>query len=362
MGQPTATPATRFDNPDMLTAAEPPEHRGLARDEVRLLAATGAGVSHALFRDLPLFLAAGDLLVVNDSATVVAALDARRQGISPSVVHLANELDDGTRVVELRSFPDAAKPVLDASAGEVIEVRGGVRLTLVEPYPVRGGSAPGVGNRLWRARVGGRSLGVALRIHGRPIAYGYLSGRFPLTDYQTVFGVNPGSAEMASAARPFTRALVTRLASCGVGIASVTLHTGVSSQDAGEPPQPERFEVGADATHLVNATKSAGGRVIAVGTTATRALETVADPVGVVAPGAGWTERLISPEDPARVVDGLITGWHNPDASHLLLVESVAGPVLTQRAYAAAYAAGYLWHEFGDSCLLLPAPRRPVPV
>lgn len=112
---------------------------------------------------------------------------------------------------------------------------------------------------------------------------------------------------------------------------------------------------------LVNATRTGGGRVIAVGTTVTRALETVAGADGIVAPAAGWTERVVSPRDPVCVVDGLVSGWHNPDASHLLLVESVAGTELTQRAYAAALANGYLWHEFGDSCLLLPArPRRLV--
>ena len=190
--------------------------------------------------------------------------------------------------------------------------------------------------------------------YGRPIAYGYLDRPYPLADYQTVFATEPGSAEMPSAARPFTTSMVTRLVSVGVGVTAVTLHAGVSSQEAGEAPQPEWFEVGPMAARLVTATREGGGRVIAVGTTVTRALESAAVGDGMVAPTRGWTERVVSRDDPPTVVTGLVTGWHDPEASHLLLVEAVAGPRLTQAAYDAATAGGYLWHEFGDSALLLP--------
>ena len=348
----TERPLTKFGNPDGLTAAAPPEHRGVPRDGVRLLVAAD-GITHARFRDLPRFLRPGDLLVVNTSATVPGELDAVRSAAGPLVLHAATELDDGTWVVELRSAPDAEKPVLDASAGEVIAVAAGISLTLVAPYPHAGSAPVGGGNRLWRARVHG-ALRSTLDRHGRAIAYGYLDRSYPIEDYQTVFGLHPGSAEMPSAARPFTHELVTRLVSSGVMVAPVTLHTGVSSQDAGEAPQPERFEVTPATARLVNMTKAAGGRVVAVGTTSTRALESATGRDGVVTPAAGWTERVITPDDPARVVDGLVSGWHNPDASHLLLVESVAGPALTQQAYAEAFAHGYLWHEFGDSSLFLP--------
>lgn len=158
---------------------------------------------------------------------------------------------------------------------------------------------------------------------------------------------------MPSAGRPFTHELITRLVSRGIALAPITLHTGVSSQEVGEAPLAERFEVSAATARLVNGTRAAGGRVIAVGTTVTRALESAVENGRVVA-RKGWTERVIGPDDPAQVVDGLITGWHDPQASHLLLVESVAGPELTQRAYDAAVAEGYLWHEFGDAALLLP--------
>jgi S-adenosylmethionine:tRNA ribosyltransferase-isomerase len=317
--------------------------------------ATDEGVTHARFRDLPAYLSPGDLVVVNNSATLAAEVDGERPGHGPVVVHVATRLDDGTWVIELRTAPDAAGPVLDASAGEHISLVGWARFSLVEPYPRAGSSPSGVGNRLWRAGFEGpRPLERHLVRYGRPITYGYLDRPYPLAAYQTVFARRPGSAEMPSAARPFTPEIVTQLISQGVVVAAVTLHCGVSSQDAGEAPQPERFEVSPTVARLVNATRAEGGRVIAAGTTATRALESAVGPDGQVRAACGWTERVVSAEDPARVVTGLITGWHNPQASHLLLVESVAGPELTQRAYDAAVEAGYLWHEFGDSALLLP--------
>lgn len=350
-----ASPLTRFESPDDTTAPQPPEARGLTRDAVRLMVATDEGITHARFRDLPAYLAPGDLVVVNNSATLAAEFDGQRVGSGPVVLHAAARLDDGSWVIELRTAPRASAPVLDAAPGERVDLPGGGRIELLEPYPRPGSSPTGIGNRLWRARASGpRSLAQHLIRHGRPIAYGYLDRAYPLSDYQTVFSSRPGSAEMPSAARPFTHELVTRLIAGGVGIAAVTLHTGTSSQDAGEAPQPERFEVSAMAARLVNGTRAAGGRVIAVGTTVTRALESAVGRRGAVEPASGWTERVITPHDPARVVDGLVTGWHNPEASHLLLVESIAGPGLTQRAYDAAVERRYLWHEFGDSALLLP--------
>ena len=337
----------------MTFAAAPPEHRGVARDGVRLLVARSPGdIRHRVFRDLADELTAGDLVVVNTSATIAAEADATSTTHGPVVVHVATRLDDGTFVVELRTAPDARRSVLDAEAGEIVTLDG-TTLTLLRPYPHDRSSPTGVGNRLWRALVSG-DLPATLRNAGRPIAYGYLDHRHPLADYQTVFGIDPGSAEMPSAARPFTTDLVTRLIARGVGVSPVTLHTGLSSQEAGEGPQAERYRVPQVTAEAVNATKARGGRVVAVGTTATRALETVVGGDGRVHAGSGWTERVITRDDPARVVDGLITGWHDPEASHLILVESVAGPELTRAAYDAARAHGYLWHEFGDSALLLP--------
>jgi S-adenosylmethionine:tRNA ribosyltransferase-isomerase len=366
-----AQPNTHFGSPEDHTATEPPEQRGLRRDGVRLMVATPTGIRHTFFNRLGDQLSAGDVLVVNTSATVPGQLDGNRDGAAV-VVHIANRLGDGTRVVELRTAPDASAPVLDGRVSEQIALLTGGVLELIAPYPelrasgiadserdaraaqqIAPKSSPtGVGNRLWRGRLTvPNSISEYLREHARPISYGYLNGSFPISAYQTIFALCPGSAEMPSAARPFSAELVARLVARGVIFAPITLHTGLSSQDAGEAPQPEWFDVSETTAHLVNSSRARGGRVIAVGTTATRAIESAAQPDGMVTAASGWTDLVISPERPVRVVDGLITGWHNPEASHLLLVESVAGAELTQRAYDAAVVEHYLWHEFGDSCL-----------
>jgi S-adenosylmethionine:tRNA ribosyltransferase-isomerase len=348
----TARPLTRFTSGEDRTATEPPELRGLRRDGVRLLVATPTGIRHTVFCRLGDQLRAGDVLLVNTSATVPGQLDGTRDG-SAVVVHVANRLSDGTRVVELRTAPDASAPVLDGRAGERIGLPADGVVELLAPYPQSGSSPSGVGNRLWRGRVTvPENLSHYLREQARPISYGYLGGSFPISAYQTIFALCPGSAEMPSAGRPFSADLVARLVGLGVIFAPITLHTGLSSQDVGEVPQPEWFEVSETTAHLINSSRARGGRLIAVGTTATRAIESAASPDGIVAAASGWTDLVISAERPVRVVDGLITGWHNPEASHLLLVESVAGVELTQRAYDAALAEHYLWHEFGDSCLL----------
>ncbi len=351
-------PATSFTAPRSVFAPAPAERRGVARDRVRLLVADGErGLTHTRFAHLAEHLRPGDAVVINDSATVAAQLDALSDRHGPVVVHLAAPLADGGWVVEVRRAPDADRAVLDAGRDDVLEIAAGAaRLRLVAPYPEAGSSPTGTGNRLWRAEADG-DLAAAARRYGRPISYGYLADRYPLSDYQTVFGRRPGSAEMPSAGRPFTTDLVTRLVAGGVMVVPVTLHTGVSSQEAGEAPQAERFEVTPAAAAVVNAARAGGGRVIAVGTTVTRALESAVEATdggNRLVPARGWTSRVVTPADPPQIVDGLITGWHDPHASHLLLVEAVAGRTLTQRAYAAAVEARYLWHEFGDSALLLP--------
>jgi S-adenosylmethionine:tRNA ribosyltransferase-isomerase len=348
-----ARPLTHFTSGEDRAATEPPESRGLRRDGVRLMVATAAGIRHTAFHRIGDQLRAGDVLVVNTSATVPSQLDARRAG-SAVVVHLGNRLSDGTRVVELRTAPDASAAVLDGRVGERIGIPSSGVVELIAPYPQSGSSPTAVGNRLWRCRVTvPQHLSHYLREQARPISYGYLSGSFSISAYQTIFALCPGSAEMPSAARPFSADLVARLVAQGVIFAPITLHTGLSSQDVGEVPQPEWFEVSETTAHLINSSRARGGRVIAVGTTATRAIESGASADGIITAASGWTDLVISPERPVRVVDGLITGWHNPEASHLLLVESVAGAALTQRAYDAAVAERYLWHEFGDSCLFL---------
>jgi S-adenosylmethionine:tRNA ribosyltransferase-isomerase len=375
-----AAAATRFTLPDELSAARPPEARGLARDQVRLLVADTTRVRHARFRDLPGFLAPGDLLVVNTSGTLPAAVPGATSA-GPVVVHFSAALaGPGAWEVELRTAPDGATPVLDATAGTRVRFADGSHLTLVSPaasphpavppppavppHPVSGGAGGGPelppgAVRLWRAQVHTRHGDVPALLDrlGRAIRYSYVDGEWPLSAYQTVFATRPGSAEMPSAGRAFTPELVTALVSTGVLMAPLLLHTGVSSTEAGEPPQAEWYRVPPVTAGLVGHVRRAGGRVVAVGTTVVRALESATGPDGRVRAGSGRTTLVLGPGRPARVVDGLVTGLHAPHASHLLLLEAVAGPELVQRAYDAAVARRYLWHEFGDLSLLLPHHR-----
>lgn len=348
-----ARPQTQFHRPPGSDAVEPPEAHGVPRDAVRLLVARPGQVCHGLFADLGDFLVSGDLLVVNNSATLPAAVDGHRAG-QLIAVHFSTALAEKLWVVELRPTADEDEHLTDVRPGERIDLPGGGALLIGSSYP-----EPGVdGARLWTARmvIEGPAGGVVpyLTRYGRPIRYSYVPQQWPLRYYQTVFARHTGSAEMPSAARPFSAELVTALVSAGIAIAPVTLHAGVSSAEAGEPPTPELFEVPAATARMVNSAHAARSRIIAVGTTVTRALESAANADGTVRRAAGWTDLVLGPDRPSRVVDGLITGWHDVGASHLLLLEAVAGAELVSTAYHAAVERGYLWHEFGDSALLLP--------
>lgn len=324
-----------FTLPPALEAHEPPEARGLGRDGVRLLVSSPAAVTHHRFTDLPSLLRAGDVLVVNTSATMPAAVAVPD---SPLAVHFSTALPGGAWLVELRSAA-AKAPFRSASAGERYPLFGGGSVTLRRPFS---------SGRLWESDVdtAGRDVPEYLAAFGAPIRYSYVGTRWPISCYQTVFGVTPGSAEMPSASRPFTDRLVTELVSRGVQFAPVLLHTGVASPEAHERPYPERFAVPPTSRALVARARAEGRRVIAVGTTAVRAIETDAD--------EGWTDVIITPERGVRHVDGLLTGFHEPRASHLDMLAAIAGDDLLRETYREAVAGGYLWHEFGDVNLLLP--------
>jgi len=369
--------ALDFALPAGSQATAPAERRGLSRDGIRMLVAHGTATAHHVFADLPDLLAPGDLLVVNTSATLPAALDAARGDGRIQPLHVATELDDGRWVVELRRV-DNTGPAADVRVGARLSLPGGVRLTIAAAHP----NPHAATSRLWVAwpePVTGSATHVLQ--HGRPIRYGYVAEPWPLADYQTVFATHPGSAEMPSAGRPFTDRLVVRLLAAGVAVAPITLHCGVSSPEVHEPPAPERFEVPAATARLVDVTRASGGRVVAVGTTVVRALESAAAATGAgpaateaaatrpaaataatattattapIRPAAGWTDLVLGPDRPARVVVGVITGLHAPGASHLQLLEAVAGRESVAAAYSAALDQGYLWHEFGDTMLFLP--------
>lgn len=336
-----------FHLPQELVAVDPPEERGAGRDDVRLLVTHrgSARPAHRRFTDLTDLLEPGDLLVVNTSATIPAALDAVAEDGTAFALHLSTNLPGDLWTVELRRDGEP----YSQSPGR-LALPGAAHAHLLAPY-VRGRTRA----RLWIASLHAEGpVHDYLFEHGRPISYGKTVPRWGIDRYQTIFATHPGSAEMPSAGRAFSPELVTRLVSRGIGVAPFHLHAGVSSPEFDEPPYEEQYSVPERTATAINATRASGGRVVAVGTTAVRALQTVTDPSGIVHPGSGWTDVVVGPNDRLPAVDGLVTGWHEPRASHLMIVEAVGGRALLERSYLEALEHRYLWHEFGDVHLILP--------
>jgi S-adenosylmethionine:tRNA ribosyltransferase-isomerase len=339
----TTTAATRdpieFELPADLEAREPVEAQGGRRDEVRLLVTRRSDdrVEHTRFTDLPRFLEPGDLVVVNDSGTLPAALLATREDGSTVAVHFSTQLDNAIWVVEPRQVA--------ARRGERLALPGGGVLHLIARYEDS--------MRLWVAavRLGADALSYLAR-WGRPIRYPYVPEEWPIELYQTIFASRPGSAEMPSAGRAFSRRVVEALDARGVGITAITLHTGVASLEQHEAPYAEWFEVTAATARAVNATRARGGRVLAVGTTVLRALESAVSE-GQIQPSRGWTDLVITPDRPITTANAFLTGLHEPEASHLDMLQAFAGAEHVRIAYRAALAGHYRWHEFGDLHLML---------
>jgi S-adenosylmethionine:tRNA ribosyltransferase-isomerase len=337
-----------FERPQELFAARPPEMRGDGRDDVRLLVSAGGGHIHKRFADLPSFLEPGDLLVVNESATLPASLRAGGR-IGDFVLNLSTRFHDRLWLAEPRWDAGRQGP-LPLEEGE-LAVAGSTRVRFVAP-------CPGI-PRLWFVHAE-HSLAGEIARTGAPIRYGYVTEPFELGVYQTMFSRVPGSAEMPSAARPITPRVLRSLSKAGVRTAHVLLHTGVSSLEI-EAPQveaqalyPEPFAVPPETARAVNETRARGGRVVAVGTTVVRALESAWTPGGLRA-ARGFTRVFVHPGTGVRAVDGLLTGLHDPVTSHLAMLSALAGRELVFDAYREAIERRYLWHEFGDSHLILKA-------
>lgn len=351
--------ALDFVLPPDLEAAEPPEARGLARDDVRLMVSNASDdhVLDAQFRDLPSLLSSGDLVVINTSGTMNAALPAIREDGTALELHLSTQLPAGLWTVEVRR-PDgeATRSFSEARAGERLTLPADASAVLVGPYTGNRSTPiePTTSVRLWVASIQlPCQLCCYLSEHGYPIRYSYVRRSWPSSYYQTVYATEMGSAEMPSAGRPFTPEIVTRLVASGIGVAPILLHTGVASLEEHEPPYEELYRVPPWTARAANATRAGGGRVVAVGTTVVRALETVAHPTGRVYPGEGWTDLVISPQRGIRAVDALLTGFHEPKATHLAMLEALVGRKHLEIAYRHALEQGYLWHEFGDLHLML---------
>jgi S-adenosylmethionine:tRNA ribosyltransferase-isomerase len=348
-----------FKIPSELEAHEPPEARGLERDAVRLMVSywSTQRIRHACFSELPDFLDPGDTLVINTSRTINAAVMARRADGSPVEVHFSTGLPSpsGYWIVELRRLVDGStEPLFSAKPGESLQLAGNARLTLVTPYRKAGPSNPAPHVRLWHAKLQA-SIPVDhyLDRYGFPIRYQHVFQEWPLSYYQTVYATEPGSAEMPSAGRAFSLPILERLEAKGVRVVPLILHTGVASAEAHELPPEEYYRVPSETAQAVNQAHQNGQQVITVGTTVVRALETVTAPDGVTGPGEGWTDVLVTPQRGIHAVDGLLTGYHEPRSTHLLMLQALASREHIQRTYAEALRRRYLWHEFGDLHLIL---------
>ena len=360
-----------FVLPAELEASEPPEARGLARDEVRLMVSYRANdrVIHTRFRNLPEYLEAGDVLVINTSATMNAALHATRADGSACELHLSTHRTDDSWTVEIRLPGDkGTTPVYDAQAGETLQLPGGATATLHAPSTRKTDARIPVSEamlstgtqekghyRLWLATLqlpcGWQDY---LEHYGFPIRYSYVRESWPISYYQTVYATETGSAEMPSAGRAFTSALITRLVARGIILAPLLLHTGVASLEEHEPPYEEFYRVPSETARLVNMAHETGKRVIAVGTTVVRALESVTSKAGVTHPGEGWTELMVTPQRGIRAVNAMLTGLHEPRATHIAMLEALCGIEHLKVTYQEALRQHYLWHEFGDMHLIMP--------
>ena len=355
----TPLSAIEFSLPPELEASAPPEARGLRRDQVRLMIShySTDQVKHTRFYHLDKYLEDGDVIVINTSRTRNSALLGTRGDGSVLELHLSIHFDDDLWTVELRRIDEAGKTkhLEDAREGELLTLPGAVFAILQGPYVSDCNENTKPSETLWLAKINfPQDVDEYLARYGFPIRYNYVKEKWPLSFYQTVYATEPGSAEMPSAGRPFTPKLMKRLEAKGIKIAPLILHTGVSNLETHEPPYKEFYRVTPETAGLVNEARASGHRVVAVGTTAIRALEAVTNGVGETHAGEGWTCLVITPQRKLRAVNALITGMHEPEATHLAMLESLAGLSHIKLAYEEALRKGYLWHEFGDLHLILP--------
>ena len=344
----------KFQLPDELSAKEPAECRGITRDQVRLMAIDRSthSVIHTRFNQLADFLRAGDLLVFNSSRTLPAALSGRVEQNSQAVeVRLAGRLsDDSWMALLLWKQEDA---VGESYAGMNIDFGRGLSCRLLE----RDRSIP----RLWKlsfSESGTRLLDLIYRV-GQPIRYSYVAAPWNLDYYQNVYSTAPGSVEMPSAGRPFTWQLLFALRRAGIDAASVMLHAGLSSYmddrlDRQHLVSEEEYSIPEATAQKIKLAHTRGRRIVAVGTTVVRALESIAIVTGDdLHAYHGYTRLRLTATHQLRVVDGLLTGLHEPQASHLDLLSAFLPVDVVRTAYQEAIGRNYLWHEFGDLNLIL---------
>ncbi|MEL6658446.1 MAG: S-adenosylmethionine:tRNA ribosyltransferase-isomerase [Bacteroidota bacterium] len=347
----------QFMLPQKLACPLPTEERGLNRDDVRLMVSNhdGQTINHRGFYDLDEVLDAGDVLVVNTSATIPAALPLVLPDGAEARLHLSTQLAKKRWLVEIRSVSqNNTRRWTSGAPGQSFELPGGASLQLETPFYQDAQLL-----HLWEATLEvPQPLSEYLQQFARPVKYQNINKPYPIAYYQTYFGQQAGSTEMPSAARGFTEELVQKLLKKGVQIVPILLHTGVSSLEVNEHPYPEYLEISRLSSQQINIAKQQNKRIIVVGTTAVRALESATDNAGTVQPYQGLTELYIQSNYKMKVANGLLTGFHEPEASHLHMLQAIASKRHLRLAYQAALQQQYYWHEFGDLHLILNDPKK----
>lgn len=344
------------------------------RDDVRMLVVdvTGSRGSRestasqdpelvdASFARIAEFLRPGDVLVVNDAATLPASLAGHTLSGAEVELRLIGPTDADTWRAVLfgqgdwhQRTEDRPPPPLLAP-GEVVLLGGSLRAAVV--------SRSSLSPRLIEVSFDreGSDLWEALYAAGKPVQYSYLSDELALWSVQTVYGGRPWAAEMPSAGRPITWSLLLALRRRGVSVVSITHAAGLSA--TGDPaidralPLPERFDIPEATVRAIARARAAHGRVIAVGTTVVRALEgCAAQHGGELRPGTGTTDLVMNASFERCIVDGLLTGVHDPGESHFALLSAFADAETLARAWSHAMDLGYRSHEFGDTSLIMSA-------
>ncbi len=347
-----------FELPLELEAGEPPEERGLKRDEVKLMVSYKSDnrIINTKFKNITDFLNEGDLIIINTSGTLSASLDAVRKDGTKLKLNLSTHLPSDLWIVEIRRIEETGtKPFYEMHSGETLALHGGGSITLHSHYRYHSKEVIQESERLWIATLNiTLSLKDYLKKYGVPIRYGYVKKDWPINYYQTVYATEEGSAEMPSAGRAFSFELITKLVAKGIKIVPLVLHTGVSSLEGNELPYEEYYKVPLESAKQINEARKTGKKIIAVGTTVIRALETVTDEDGITHPGEGLTKIIITPQKGIKSVNAMLTGLHEPKATHLAMLESLVGLEHLELTYTEALKNKYLWHEFGDLHLLLP--------
>ncbi len=338
-----------FDLPEDRIALRPAR----PRDAARMLVVRPGGLTDAGIRDLPGWLRAGDVLVFNDTKVIPARLMGRR-GAAKVEVTLHRRLDDLTWIA-------FARPARKCRVGDRLDFGG----LAAEVLARDGGEVT--------LRLAATDGEAALAAHGVMPLPPYIAARRPvdtqdIADYQTVFAARSGSVAAPTAGLHFTDRLLAALDDAGVARVGVTLHVGagtflpVKVADTDDHRMHAEWgEITPQASQALNAARAAGGRIVAVGTTALRLLESATDAAGVIHPFSGETDIFITPGYRFRAADVLLTNFHLPRSTLVMLVSAFAGLERIRTAYAHAVNAGYRFYSYGDACLLFPGGESDTP-